>query len=222
MDIWDAGAQRNFAYKKLKNKYEWILFLDSDEGLTDNLSKEIINLMSNKNYCTKGYSIRSNYRLFNKTLHNINKNTFHDRLICGNLVSDNIFTSSPGEVFNNRNLIRPSNLKEGYWHDVDAKGFLDWLKRVSNYQFQNGETDSLYFFSNKQRDVKNFSFIRKNRIYLTIFLPLLYFSYYIFVRRAYLDGLSGIIFAVIMSSAYIFYPFGFILGMFKRVLRVKV
>lgn len=214
---WDAGAQRNYAYNLLRNKYRWVLFLDSDEGLSEKLKYELSCIVKDNTSSKLGYSIRSKYRILGKELNNISRNTYHDRLIRGDLDVEEIFTSSPGEVFKNRNKLVIGTLEEGYWHDVDAKGIGNWLRRVSEYQFQNGAIDSEFFCSKSKRDVKNFSFIRRNRIFLSIFLPFLYLTYYIVVRRAFLDGMHGLLFSLIMSAAYIFYPFGFFVGLFKRL-----
>lgn len=215
---WNAGTQRNFAYGLIRNKYRWILFLDSDEGLSEKLKYELSSIINDSSSSELGYSIRSKYRILGRELNNISRNTYHDRLIRGDLNIEDIFTSSPGEVFKNRNKLSIATLDEGYWHDVDAKGVGNWVRRVSEYQFQNGVIDSEFFCSKSKRDVKNFSFIRRNRIFLSVFLPFLYLTYYIFVRRAFLDGLHGIFFAIIMSTAYILYPFGFFVGLYKRLL----
>lgn len=214
---WDAGAQRNFAYDLLRKKYRWVLFLDSDEGLSEKLKQELSCIINDRTSTELGYSIRSKYRLLGRELDQISRNTYHDRLIRGDLHVEDVFTSSPGEVFKNRNKLFIGTLGEGYWHDVDAKGIGNWLRRVSEYQFQNGVIDSKFFCSLSKRDVKNFGFIRRNRIFLLIFLPFLYFTYYIIMRRAFLDGLHGLLFAIIMSAAYIFYPFGFFVGLYKRL-----
>lgn len=216
---WDAGAQRNHIYKLINKKHKWLLYLDSDEGLTEDLKKEIAQ-KARESHNTLGYSVRSGYRLCGRNLENISRNTYHDRLIRGGLNNKIIFTPSPGEVFYKRDSMRIGKLDSPYWHDVDAKGNLDWYKRVIGYQYQNGYIDSQYLFSTRERDVKNFGKIRKYRILLTIFLPIMYFFYYIYERKSYKDGLHGIYFTIVMSAAYFFYPFGYIKGILKSLMRI--
>ena len=47
MISWDAGDQRNYAFNYVKNHYKVIMFLDSDEFLTDQLIQELRSLLSN-------------------------------------------------------------------------------------------------------------------------------------------------------------------------------
>ena len=207
LETWDAGLQRNFAYEKFKNYYTHILFLDSDEKFNNDLYEEIISFDGSFG------AIRSLYFLFGKPLKYISKNTYHDRLVETSF-SGKLFTSSPGEVFTvERTKIIP--LKSTYRHDVDAKGLKDWLIRIFKYSFQNGIHDCNGWINQRKRKSKNYSSIRHYRFLFGPFLPVLYLSYYIFYRKGYKDGLVGILFSIIMSSAYISYPFGFLINFIK-------
>ena len=209
---WDAGDQRNFAYSLWKNNYDWVLFLDSDEIISEVLANEIKQTICTSNY--NYYSIRSQYHLFRKKLESISFNTFHDRLVSTDLNTD-IFTSSPGEVFNLEDRNQIGKLKHSYIHNVDAKGFLDWVLRIFQYSFQNGFIDVKNIKEKKLRRTKNYGFVRRYRIIFLFSLPILYFFYYIFVRKCLKDGFVGLMFALIMSLAYLSYPFGFIKGLFS-------
>ncbi len=52
----DFAAQRNFGLTKAK--YEWVLFVDSDEAVSEELVKEIVQATSDKRQATSGYLIR--------------------------------------------------------------------------------------------------------------------------------------------------------------------
>ena len=207
---WDAGSQRNFAYSLWKNDYDWVLFLDSDEIISEVLANEIKQTICDSNF--NYYSIRSQYHLFTKELKSISFNTYHDRLVSTNLNND-IFTSSPGEVFNLQKRNQVGKLRHSYIHNVDAKGFLNWVWRIFQYSFQNGSIDAKNIKRQTVRKAKNYSFIRRYRILFLFLLPIPYFFYYIFVRKCFRDGFVGFVFAFIMSTAYFSYPFGFVKGL---------
>lgn len=207
---WDAGDQRNFAYSLWKNNYDWVLFLDSDEIISEVLANEIKQTVCNSDYSY--YCIRSKYHLFRKKLESISFNTFHDRLVSTNLSTD-IFTSSPGEVFNLANRNQVGKLRHAYIHNIDAKGFDDWVWRIFQYSFQNGFIDAKNIKEKTIRKTKNYGFIRRYRIIFLFLLPIPYLFYYIFIRNCFRDGFVGFVFAFIMSIAYLSYPFGFIKGL---------
>ena len=213
MKLWDAGKQRNFAYKNLKLLANWILFLDSDEELNSQLFDELKLVIRENKF--EYAAIRSIYHLNDNPLNSISNNTHHDRFV-KTTHDDDLFSSSPGEVFiiRDRKLIK--KLKNGYVHHVDAKGFKDWFKRILNYSYENGRIDCDILKSNKIRHTRNLSAVRRYRIVFFFFLPLLYLTYYFFVRKSYRDGLYGIIFSFVMSFAYLTYPFGFIKQLFSK------
>jgi len=202
LDPWDAGNQRNFAYLKLKDKFEYILFLDSDEIFTAELLKEI-NVFNGT-----AAAIRSLYTILGRPLHSISINTYHDRLLHRS-IDANPFSKSPGEVFQ----LKRSDvnlLKSYYIHHVDAKGIRNWLFRILEYSYSNGRLDCRALFNNSKRSSKNYFYIRRLRIVFGFFLPVVYFLYYVVVRKCYKDGIIGIYFSLCMSFAYLAYPIGFL------------
>lgn len=52
----DFAAQRNFGLTKTKN--EWVLFVDSDEVVTDELKTEILQIANSKQQTTSGYYLK--------------------------------------------------------------------------------------------------------------------------------------------------------------------
>lgn len=202
LNPWDAGNQRNYAYQKLKDKFKYLLFLDSDEIFTVELLKEI-NVFNG----TAG-AIRSLYTIWGRPLYSISINTYHDRLLCTNINLDP-FTRYPGEVFNlGRSDV--DLLKSYYIHNVDAKGIRNWLFRILEYSYSNGRLDCRALLNNSKRKSKNYFYVRRYRIVFGFFLPIVYLLYYFFVRKCFKDGIAGIYFSLCMSFAYIVYPIGFI------------
>ena len=112
--------------------------------------------------------------------------------------------------------LRIKKFDAAYRHDVDAKGLQDWIERIFGYAFRNGAIDAAFLISGERRDTKNFASLRRFRILFFFGLPLLYLSYYLSKRRAYKDGAWGMLFAIIMSSAYLAYPVGFLVRLFGR------
>jgi len=203
---WDAGDQRNFAKNSVSPNYSYLFYLDSDEIMSSALCDELRDLtILNK---TIYGAVRSLYHLFGVPLFSISRDTYHDRLLFGDKICNDPFTSSPGEVFKiKRNKVY--KLSEYYHHNVDANGFFNWLFRIFGYAFHNGYKDAVFLWFRKKRLSKNFDTIRRFRILLLVFLPILYFTYYLIYRKCYRDGLVGIFFSICMSLAYLVYPFGF-------------
>ena len=215
MTNWDAGDQRNWAFKRLKDRYQWILFLDSDELMTDSLKKEIDINLSNSD--KKFGSIRSMYTIFDKPLKNISIDTFHDRLVrCDQ--ENPIFSKSPGEVFNIRKKEIDSIIyfEEGYIHNVLNKGFKDWIKRLLSYSFDNGIIDGTFFVNKEERAIKDKSLMRKIRPFFGPILPAAYILFYLIKRKSYLDGLEGIIFTFFVSVCTVAYFPGWLVGILSR------
>ena len=204
---WDAGAQRNFAFSKLKSKYKYLLFLDADEVITKELWDEIISRI-NKNEIIAG-TIPSLY-IVGKPLTNTCKETYHDRLVSTKLDQRDLWTKSPGEVLQlERHKIY--HFKNGYHHYVLQKGYFHWLKRMLIYPFQNGVIEA-----QGKRQFKNYILIRRYKFIISPILPLLYFLFYLIKRRCFKDSFWGLHFALIMSLAQITYLPGYLFGLVKK------
>ncbi len=215
MQVWDAGAQRNHIFGVLNERYRWVLFLDSDEILEEGLKDELVSFVTKDEGNYDAAAIRSLYHLGGYPLNAVSRDTFHDRLVSTALELP-IFTRSPGEVLVGRSNLRIKKFDAAYRHNVDAKGWRDWISRIFVYAFRNGSIDAEFLMLGQRRDVKNFSSIRRLRIVFFFLLPILYLSYYLIKRKAYKDGVCGILFAILMSSAYLAYPIGFLFCVLSR------
>ena len=206
---WDAGAQRNYAAKLLSKKYKYILFLDADEKITSMLMDELFAIMNLEEI--KAVSIPSIYVL-NKPLFYTCRDTYHDRFIATSILMNGteVWTSSPGEVFNvQRSGVHKT--KNGYLHFMTENGFINWLWRVIRYQYVNGQNDHF-----SRRIYKDFSWLRRNKIYTYPFFPVFYMLYFLVKRRCFLDGVNGLAFAFLVSLAHFSYPCGYLSMLFRK------
>jgi hypothetical protein len=212
---WDAGDQRNFAFDSYRDHFDWFLFLDSDELITGELRDELSSFVENPSQHFKLAAIRAVYSLFGRALTNTCSDTYHDRLVHrSNDVP--IFTRSPGEVFCVRSRASVALFKSGYLHNVLAKGYIDWLRRITSYAYDNGRIDAQYFVDKTVREVKDKRKLRNAKIWLGPLVVFAYFGFYLFKRKCYRDGLVGVIFAAHMSLVQIVYPIGWIRRYFLR------
>jgi len=176
----DFSEQRNYAVEKAKN--EWILFIDADERVTPQLRSEINDFLieEKKNHRFNGMHIKRKDMLWGKLLKH-------------------------GETGNIK-LLRLGKKNSGKWY---GKVHEEWIV--------NGDTDTfvnyiLHFphqtISEFLKEINFYTTIRAAELYAnkrrtSLFQILAYpkakFCVNYFLKLGILDGLEGLIFAVLMS-----------------------
>lgn len=174
----DFASQRNFALSKSKG--DWVFFVDADEIVTDKLRLEIISKINNPLLKEVGYFVRrSNYFLNRKLRH--------------------------GETAS-VSLLRLGKKNSGIWkrnvHEYwDVEGKVGNLKNNLDHYFCDRLSDfieKINFYSDIHAKA-NLEERKKSNIFKILLYPLFKFLDGFFLKRGFLDGLPGFVFAVFMS-----------------------
>lgn len=180
-DFDNFASQCNFGLSQLTS--DWVLSLDADYVLSSRLSDEIYDLMIREpselsfeaysipfSYCINGKPIRSGLlpprTCLYMRIHAKYVNIGHGHKV---LISG-----------------KTGKLQNKIYHD-DRKPLKQWIKNQQRYQ----QTEAVLLKGTKSKDLTIQDVIRKH----TFFAPLLIFLMCIFLRRGFLDGKEGLIYA---------------------------
>jgi glycosyltransferase involved in cell wall biosynthesis len=173
------ASQRNWALTQAKN--DWILFIDADEEVTENLKFEISNLKLNDEVAA--YRIPRRDFFWNTEL-------------------------KYGETQNARKsgIARLINRKEGTWEGVVHEEFKTkgTQKKLASFLNHNSHDSISSFIA----DINVYSSLRaqelaqqgkKFSLFELVFLPFGKFIYTYFILRGFLDGAAGFVYSFVMS-----------------------
>ena len=173
----DFSGQRNFGLEKAKNK--WVMFLDADERVTDELAQEITTTIS-KNEDVNGYFFKRN-------------DFFSGRFL------------KHGETANVR-LLRLAKKDSGSWqrkvHEIwNVKGQTKEFKNPLLHYPHSTITvflKEINFYSSLHAESLKKEGMKPSLLRL-IFNPLVKFISNYFLKKGFLDGTPGLITALMMS-----------------------
>lgn len=209
----NQAEQFNWALDNLEIKNDWILRLDADEYLTDELKNEISDVISGESGNITGYYLRRRVYFLGKW---IKYGGYYPIWLL------RLFKKGMAKYLEERNVDEHLSLLDGIagrmkndFIDDNKKDLTWWIKKHNNYASREaGEIIRLSEQKNAGDGVsQNFgeqpsrkSWIRQN-IYLR--LPLfwrafLYFLYRYFLRFGFLDGKEGLIFHFLQGFWYRF------------------
>ena len=174
----DFASQRNFGLEKAKN--DWILFVDADERLSNGLKGEIQDFLEEKNKKYDAFYLIRKDIMWSKELKH-------------------------GEVGNIR-LLRFGKKDSGEWkgkvHEIwEVKGSIGVLK-MPLYHYPHQTVEEFL------REINSYTDLRAKELFergekvgflKIIFYPLLKFKVNYFLKMGFLDGIEGLVFAVMMS-----------------------
>ncbi len=177
------SKQRNFAINKAKNG--WILFIDDDEIISDELKKEIINLSETQKY--QSFYIKRKDFFWNKEIK------------YGEL----------REVFK-KGLIRLIKKNTGKWvrqvhEEYITSGRVGYLKNfIYHYPHENIKEflNKINLYSTLRAE-ELYKLNKKSNILLIFFYPFGKFIYTYFIKLGFLDGVEGFVYSFMLS----FYSF---------------
>ncbi|WP_346881378.1 glycosyltransferase family 2 protein [uncultured Algibacter sp.] len=128
------GQQRNFALDEIKTKYEWILFLDADEVVTDKFKKAMFDAIKNADKNIAGYYCCWKMMLEDTWLkHCDNFPKWQFRLMKKGMARFTDFGHGQKES-DVKGIIE--FLKEPYLHYGFSKGWTQWIDRHNRYSSQ--------------------------------------------------------------------------------------
>jgi len=193
--------QRNYAIKELPVETEWILFLDADEYLTEELKEEIKQVLPRTN--KDGFYMKRRFYFFGRWIkHGGYYPTWLLRL----------FKKEKGIVKRGINEHVEVNGKIGFLNndfiDENLKGITHWIEKHNRYatfealelikyqeRRRKGKKDEFAKFFGTQAQRKRW--IRENiwnPLMPPLIRPFIYFFYRYFLRLGFLDGKEGFIF----------------------------
>ncbi len=174
----DFSAQRNFGLSKAKG--DWILFIDADERLSNGLKGEIQDFLEIKNKNNKGFYLYRKDVLWGKQLNH----------------------GEAGSI----KLLRFGKKDTGEWkgkvHEVwDIKENLGNFK-MPLYHFPHQNIEEFIREINYYTDLRSKELFDRGESvsFIKIVLyPLIKFKVNYFLRLGFLDGVEGLVFALMMS-----------------------
>ncbi len=191
------GLQRNFAIDNLTLKYDWILFLDADERVTDNFKNCIFKEINNADLDTAGFYCCWKLMLEDKWLKNCdNFPKWQFRIVrkgytrfidVGHGQKESIIK---GQI---------KYLKEPYLHYAFSKGWTHWIERHNTYSTKEAidKLEKRAPFSDifsRHGSLRNVAI----KSWFTILpgWPLLRFFFTYFLRLGFLEGKVGLIYCI--------------------------
>jgi glycosyltransferase involved in cell wall biosynthesis len=177
----DFAAQRNFGLSKASN--DWVLFIDADEEITQELKKEIVSLLHGSVVKENAFYLRRRDFFWKKELKYGEVSQIRQigliRLI---LKNSGRWMGSVHEVFHTANKIGQLN---GYLNHYPHPTLKEFINDINYYSTIRAEE----LFA---RDVKT------NILQIMLF-PFGKFAYNYFLKLGFLDGPAGFTYAFMMS-----------------------
>ena len=195
------AKQRNYAIKELPIETDWILFLDADEYLTEELKKEIEDVLPNT--AKDGFYLKRRFYFMGRW---IKYGGYYPTKIL------RLFKKDKGRVdrdINEQFVIegKVGELKNDFI-DENHKGISDWIEKHNRYstfeaqelinfekRLKNQEKDEMAKFFGTQVERKRW--IREyiwNPLLPPLVRPFIYYIYRYLFRLGFLDGKEGFIY----------------------------
>lgn len=179
----DFSSQRNFAMTKAKG--DWILFLDDDEEVTDELKNEIINAVSINHKYNAYYIKRRDYFWGREVRFGELKKVRTKGILRFVKKNSGCWTGAVHEEFRlykNKYLVsRFSGFINHYPHQT-LKEFID---------------DVNFYSSLRAKELKRIG--KKTNVFEIIFIPFFKFILTYFIYFGFLDGTAGFVYSFMMS-----------------------
>lgn len=195
--------QRNWALDNLPLAYEWVLFLDADERLTDELRKEIAHTLERPDAGMAGYLIKRNYIFMGRWLkHGGYQSDYILRLVKKDKTRSvcsgaREYMTLEGETGRLRGQMIHEDQKDlGVWIDKQNKLALMEAKELLRIEGNKGLTNqSILYNLGKMERFSRIWLREKVWIKIPLLLrPFFYFFYRYVVQLGFLDGKEGFIY----------------------------
>jgi glycosyltransferase involved in cell wall biosynthesis len=203
--------QRNYALRELPIQNEWILFLDADEYLTEELKKEISETL--KTTDCNGFYLKRRFYFWGKW---IKHGGYYPTWIL------RLFKKEKGHIEREINEHFVIKGKVGYlkndFVDNNHKSITEWIDKHNKYatyeaeellkfrqRKKSGKKDEFADLSGSQAQKKRW--IREhiwNPLMPPLIRPFIYFFYRYIIRLGFLDGKAGFIYHFLQG---LWYPF---------------
>ena len=200
-DNW--SAHQNWGLANIKFKYDWVLYIDADERVSESLKEELLSF-NDLDLTHAAYEIqRRDFAWEGTWLKHAQMSPYYLRLF------------RPDKMRYER-LVNPLSIPDGEVkrlkgyldHYPFSKGIRFWIQRHLSYADMEASTriedmgNGIQFSLKKalfSRDFTEKRFHQKGLFYKMPFRPLIKWSYMMFVRGAFLDGYAGTTYAFLQS-----------------------
>jgi glycosyltransferase involved in cell wall biosynthesis len=195
------AQQRNFGLDNINFEHDWILHLDADEVVTEELRLEIEQLSAVAKY--DGYFLASKTILFGKWLkYSSGYPVYQARLGRKN---DFRFMQVGHGQRENIKIEKMGKLNQAYLHYSFSKGMAEWFAKHNYYSTD----EALLEFKSALETINISDFIsttsvKRRRILKTFskklwFRPLFRFLYIFVIKFGFLDGMIGLRYCILMA-----------------------
>ncbi len=197
------SSQRNAALSGLDFNYDWILILDADERIPENLVPKLRNGIEKATDSINGFRLRRRDFLDTTWLKHAQISPFYIRLVRKGKAR---YHREINEVLEVDGTVEEI---EGYLdHYPFSKGYSHWLQKHNRYSSMEAQrwveehTGSIHFSFKKALFATDFNerrYHQKGLFYQLPARPLLKWLYMVIGRRAFLDGRAGLTYATLQA-----------------------
>jgi glycosyltransferase involved in cell wall biosynthesis len=197
------AEHQNWGLSNIPFKHPWVLYIDADERVSEGLLQKISSLAPNDNNAAAYEIRRRDFAWNNVWLKHAQMSPFYIRLF------------RPEKIRYER-LVNPISIVDGPVSRIEgfldhypfSKGFRFWFARHLGYADMEASMRLLEIGSNVKFSLKHALFSKdfsvrryhqKGIFYKMPGRPLIKWLYMVFVRRAFLDGFTGITYATMQS-----------------------
>lgn len=197
------ARQRNEALALPNLRHDWILFLDADERIPTPLAREMLEAVALASGDVSAFRIRRRDYFMGRWLKHAQISPFFIRLLRRGAAR---YERDINEVVRVDGRIQ--NLHEHFDHFPFSKGIAHWLTRHNRYSTmearlvnaaRRGETQFSFRKAFFASDFNERRFHQKELFYRLPARPFLKLIYMLFFRRALLDGVPGIRYALLQT-----------------------
>ena len=198
-DFEDFGAQRNWAIDETQPRHEWILFVDADEFMEQDLAEEIDEFVKKADEFDGGFIAGRNYFLGKWLKRTTFFPSYQLRLLKRGKVRFKREGHGQREVTDGKTLY----LKNSWYHDGFSQGVAHWIERHNRYSSAEVElVEQLRKEPLRLSHLFSLQPILRRRCLKRLasrigFRPLTRFFYTYFWRLGFLDGKAGLLFCML-------------------------
>lgn len=176
------SEQRNWALKNLPILTDWVMFLDADEYISDNLNNKILEEINSSSH--NAYRLTPRYIFWGKWMKRLQGYpNWHDRLLKRKEVS---IVGGVWEKFDDNADVGYIHIP--YDHYANIKGFKNWLERHNRYSDWDAKKTFEYLYNDGDIGTKRKYKLRKVSAKMWWFRPWARCFYMYFIRLGFLEG----------------------------------
>jgi glycosyltransferase involved in cell wall biosynthesis len=198
----DYARHRNAALREVPFRYGWVLLLDADERISEELGREMRRVVATVGEAVSGFSVRRRDYLFGTWLKHAQISPFYIRLVRPERAR---YTRAINEVIEVEGGV--GTLTEPMDHFPFSKGIGHWVRKHDVYSTmeaelifrQQGLNDPSLRMALRGKDFHERRLHQKALFYKLPGRPLIKWMYMMFGRGAVLDGAAGVTYATLQS-----------------------